>query len=94
MNTLESTREELHRQLKQNNLIPNDHQFKWRTNPPKYPYEGTVKEKREWWKHCELAIIDALITQGCITAWPGDGVGCVTQIVKAQADAFSGKEGF
>ena len=33
-------------------------------------------------RDCETAILDALIHQGGIIAWNGDGVGCVSQMVE------------
>lgn len=50
-------------------------QWKWRTDPPK------TYDTRE----VEDAILDALNREG-VVAWSGDGVGCVEQIVRAQAE--------
>ena len=50
---------------------PDELQFKWRTQPPEVfdSYEAMT------------AILDALITQGCVAAWSGDGTSCVEQML-------------
>jgi hypothetical protein len=58
-------------------------QWKWRGFDPKNPmpqYDPVIHSYE-----METAIIDALVFQGGIDAWPGDGVSCVKQIVDAVA---------
>ena len=38
------------------------------------------------WQELEWAVCDALLHQGTIIAWPGDGVSCVAQMIAGQAE--------
>lgn len=51
-------------------------QAKWRDDPD--AFDPTLME---W------AVCDALITQGCIAATPGDGVSCAAQMIECQHNA-------
>ena len=52
---------------------PNELQLRFR--------EGNFNERLT-----EFAIVDALVEQGGIAAWRGDGVACVAQMIKYHAD--------
>lgn len=58
---------------------PGQLQAKWRTDPP--PFAATA----EWFGEAEDAVLDALVIEGGIAAWPGDGTSCVMQIIEAFA---------
>jgi hypothetical protein len=34
-------------------------------------------------EECMIAVLEALILQGCVIAWPGDGTSCVAQMIWA-----------
>lgn len=78
----ESEWREQYRTIHRDNLLrtvpgatPGLYQWHWRVQPPPQ-YDAHL---------AELAIIDALIEQGGCVAWHGDGVGCVAQMIEAQA---------
>lgn len=53
---------------------PDELQGSWRSKPERPWIHGEV----------DAAVLDALITQGHIPAWSGDGVECVVQMIEAQ----------
>lgn len=55
-------------------MSENSLQWQWRVDP-----------NRPWDYHAATtAVLDALVIQGGIVAWDGDGVGCVVQMIEAQ----------
>lgn len=60
--------------VRQLGFEPNQLQMAYRAIPPLYDRKFT-----------EAAIVDALVEQGGIPAWTGDGVGCVAQMIDAHA---------
>ncbi len=60
-------------------LKPGELQWKWRDNPP--AFTNDVK----WWEELADAMLDALVCEGGIDAWDGDGLSCAMQIVESYA---------
>ena len=83
--TLDAARQYLKQMLPTLGSAPDKLQIEWRDNPPELPDDSDRAAQSEWVRRCTAAILDALITQGCVPAWNGDGVGCVMQIVYAFA---------
>lgn len=67
--------EQLKLECPQYGCKPGELQWKWRGlasgNTPLPPFN---------YIEVELAILDALITEGCVPAWRGDGLSCAAQI--------------
>ena len=75
--TLDECRARHRQALKQHcsDVLPGEYQSRWRYDP--------VATTRDIGL-LTLAVCDALIEQGSVAAWPGDGVACVVQMLDAQ----------
>ena len=75
-------------------LKPGELQARWRGLGPGAPI--SVVNSPAFTQEAEHAILDALVEQGGVSAWSGDGTSCVAQIVRniaeqaeqRQAEAF------
>lgn len=66
---------------------PRSLQWKWRElDPPRF------EDRQEWYQECSAALLDALVNEGGIPAWDGDGLSCAVQIVEAYAKRLADAE--
>lgn len=68
-------KENIEWRLKDKGFEPGHYQAEWRDFG-----KGQEIEYNE--ADCMLAVLDALIHQGGVAAWAGDGTGCVTQMIE------------
>lgn len=69
-------REQHKQELIASDIAPNELQMRYRNT------SSPVTKRNSHEQEC--AVIDALVEQGGIAAWHGDGVGCVAQMIDAQ----------
>lgn len=69
---LDTCRKAIEAALAAKGYKPGWYQWEWRNGTP-------VKEAE--YNDCMLAVLDALINQGSVAAWAGDGTSCVVQMI-------------